>query len=128
MRLQYKIKSGFPLKLKFKRLINITTEVFHMFPLMRLSRQCHAAFIFLWLCSVYVPSGAGSQRRSISMPVCLFKESVHGLVCCAASGINSTEIGAHFYYGLCAISLLLLRLVCIIPSSSIISGHTIWFL
>ena len=64
--------------------------------------------------------GVDSQTRSISMPVCLFKESVHGLVCCAASGINSTEIGAYFYYGLCAISLLLLRHVCSIPYSSII--------
>ena len=66
--------------------------------------------------------GVGSQTRSISMPVCLFKEPVDGLVCCAASGINSKEIGAYFYYGLCAISLLLLRHVCNILSSRIISG------
>ena len=99
-----------------------------MFQLMRLSRQCHSAYIFLWLCSVCVLSGVGSQTRSVSMPVCVFKESVHGLVGRAASGINSTEIGAYFYYSLFAISLLLLRLVCTIPSSSIILGHTIWFL
>ena len=57
--------------------------------------------------------GVGSQTRSVSMTVCLFKESVHGLVCCAASGINSTEIGATAcvryplsYHNLYAISLL----------------------
>ena len=94
--------------------INITDEVFHMLQLMRLSGQCHAAFIFLWLCSVYVHL-VRVHRHDLSA----FKESVHGLVCCAASGINLTEIGAYFYYGLHAISLILLRLVCNIPSSSI---------
>ena len=71
-------------------------------------------FAVLGLCT----SSAGSQTQSISMPVCLCKEFVHGLVSCAASGISSIEICAYFFYGLCAISLLLLRFVCDIPSST----------
>ena len=68
-----------------------TTVLFHMFPLLRLSRLAmRHLFFFGCVRSVYPPPqpptpGGGSQIRSISMPAGLFKESVHGLVCCAAT-------------------------------------------
>ena len=51
-------------------------------------------YFSLAVLGLFIP-GVGSQTRSISMPVCFFKESVHGLVCWAASGINSNEKSGH---------------------------------
>ena len=78
-----------------------------MFQLMRLSKQCHAAYIFLWLCSVYV-SLVWVHRHDLFACQCAFS----GI--CAWSCLLSC-IKYQLVRNRC---ILLLRLVCDIPSSA----------